>query len=96
MEAAFQQLKRQLASDVVLASPNFPFIHITDRCLQCWLAGVLSQADHSGEDRLIAYFSRKHLPRESNAIQQWNWNASPLLAVYGTSRMYLKGVEFTV
>ena len=63
MEAAFQQLKQQLASDVVLAIPNCPFMLQTDAS-GIGIAGILSQADESGDDQPIAYFSRKLLPRE--------------------------------
>ena len=55
MEAAFQQLKQQLASDVVLASPNEEclFMLHTDAS-GVGIAGILSQADDSGDDRPIA------------------------------------------
>ena len=48
MEAAFQQLKQQLASDIVLASPNeeFPFMLQTD-ATGVGIAGILSQVDDS-------------------------------------------------
>ena len=65
MEAAFQQLKQQLTSDVDFASPNdeFPFMLQTDDS-GVGIAGILSQAYDSGDDQPITYFSRKLLPRE--------------------------------
>ena len=37
MEAAFQELKQQLTSDVVLGQPQRGMpIHVTDRSLWCW------------------------------------------------------------
>ena len=96
MEAAFQQLKQQLSSDVVLASPNeeCPFMLQTDAS-GVGIAGILSQADDSGDDRPIAYFSRKILPRE----QLYSAVELECLAVISSVqhfRVYLTGVEFTV
>ena len=82
MEAAFQQLK-QLASDVVLASPNeeCTFILQTDTS-SVGIAGNLSQADDSTIDQSPTLAESFY--RESNAIQLWSWNALPLIAVYNT------------
>ena len=62
---AFQQLKDALCSSPVLKSPCFdrPFILQTDVSNR-GIGAVLSQCDESGDEHLIAYFSRKLLPRE--------------------------------
>ena len=96
MEAALQQLKQQLASDVVLASPNeeCPFMLQTD-AFSVGITGILSQAADSGDDRPITYFSRKLLPRE----QRYSAVELECLAVISSVqhfRVYLTGVEFTV
>ena len=96
MEAAFQQLKQQLLSDIVLASPNeeCPFM-LQTVVSTVGRAGILSQADNSGDDRPIAYFSRKLLPRE----QHYSAVELEYLAIISSVqhfRVYLPGMEFTV
>ena len=96
MEAAFQQLKQMLLSDIVLASPNeeCPFM-LQTVVSTVGRAGILSQADNSGDDRPIAYFSRKLLPRE----QHYSAVELEYLAIISSVqhfRVYLPGMEFTV
>ena len=96
MEASFQQLKQQLASDVDFASPNekCPFMLQTDAS-GVGIAGILSQADDSGDDRPIAYFSRKLSPRE----QRYSAVELECLAFISSVQhfgVYLTGIEFTV
>ena len=96
MEAAFQQLKQQLASDVDFASPNkkCSFMLQTDAS-DVGIAGFLSQADDSGDDWPITYFNRKLLPRE----QRYSAVELECLAFISSVQhfgMYLTGIEFTV
>ncbi len=64
-EHAFISLKKALCQSPVLRSPNFEkqFILQTDAS-DHGVGAVLSQQDDDGNDRPIAYFSRKLLPRE--------------------------------
>ena len=96
MEASSKQLKQQLASDVVLDSPNeeCPFMLQTDAS-GVGKAEILSQEDDSGDDRPNAYFRRKLLPR----VQHYSAVELKCLAVISSVqhfRVYLTGVEFTV
>ena len=63
-DRAFQWLKFLLSSPV-LRSPDFQklFILQTDAS-DFGVGAVLSQEDENGDDRPVAYFSRKLLPRE--------------------------------
>ena len=65
-DRAFIRLKEILCSDPILQAPNFDelFILQTDSSKEGFGA-VLSQADHKGQVRLVAYISRKLLPREN-------------------------------
>ena len=64
--AAFDQLKDSLCASPVLKSPdwNKPFILQTDASDR-GVGAVLSQSEDDGNDRPVAYFSRKLLPRAS-------------------------------
>ena len=66
-EEDFKTLKLILHSKAVLRGPDFTktFVLQTDAS-DHRVRAVLSQKDEPGEDRLIAYFSRKLLPREKN------------------------------
>ena len=63
---AFDKLKKDLSSNPVLTSPDFdqPFVIQTDAS-NVGIGAVLSQSDEKGQDRPIAYFSHKLLPRET-------------------------------
>lgn len=64
-ERAFQALKAALSSSPILQSPDFTkqFLLQTDASDR-GVGAVLSQCDQNGQDRPVAYFSRKLLPRE--------------------------------
>ena len=64
-EAAFQALKSALCSSPILMSPDFQqdFIVQTD-VSERGVGVVLSQLDEHGDDRPVAYYSHKLLPRE--------------------------------
>ena len=64
-EQAFLKLKDHMTSNPILVAPN----PNKDYILQCdatqtTVAGILSQLDDQGQERVIAYASRKLLPRE--------------------------------
>ena len=63
---AFQALKAALCSQPVLMSPNFQkeFVLQTDASDR-GVGAVLSQMDDEGNDRPIAYYSHKLLPRQA-------------------------------
>ena len=60
---AFSSLKKALCSKPVLRSPDFdqPFILQTDASGR-GIGALLSQRDHQGDDRPVAYYSQKLLP----------------------------------
>ena len=62
---AFQKLKEALISSPILRRPDFSrrFILQTDASDR-GVGAILSQLDDKGQDRPVAYFSRKLLPRE--------------------------------
>ena len=64
-DRAFIQLKEILCLNPVLQAPNLDefFILQTDASEE-GLGADLSQADHNGQERPVAYISRKLLPRE--------------------------------
>ena len=64
-EAAFQALKSALCSSPILMSPDFQqdFNVQTDASEQ-GVGAALSQLDEHGDDRPVAYYSHKLLPRE--------------------------------
>jgi hypothetical protein len=67
LQIAFEQLKAALTSKPVLCAPNFgrDFLLQTDAS-QFAIAAILSQRDQEGQERVIAYASRKLAPREIN------------------------------
>lgn len=64
-DQAFKDLKDCLTSSPVLENPDFekPFILQMDASDR-GIGAVLSQRDDSGEDRPVAYYSRKLQPHE--------------------------------
>ena len=58
---AFRKLKEKLCSHPVMMSPDFEKEFVLER----GVGAVLSQLDDEGKDHLVAYFSRKLLPRET-------------------------------
>ena len=66
-EKAFRILKEALAKGPVLRSPYYDrsFLVQTDAS-DCGMGAVLSQMDKDGCDHLVAYYSRKFLPREEH------------------------------
>ncbi len=64
-EAAFQRLKATLCASPILTSPNFQkeFIVQTDASDR-GVGAVFSQQDNQGNDKPVAFYSRKLLPRE--------------------------------
>ena len=95
-QQAFDQLKSSLTSESVLVSPDFhrPFILQTDAS-NIGVGAVLSQTDEEGNDKPVAYFSRKLLPRET----RYSTTEKECLAVVDGIRhfsIYLTGTHFTV
>ena len=66
-DQAFPSLKIALSSSPVLCSPDFAkrFILQTDAS-ERGVGAVLSQYDENDQDRPVAYFSRKLLPRQQH------------------------------
>jgi hypothetical protein len=64
---ALNKIKSVLSSKPVLVAPRFDreFIIMSDASNVC-VSGILAQADDSGVERNIAYFSRKMKPNEIN------------------------------
>ena len=78
-----QQLKQQLASQPVLIIPDYdtPFVLQTDA--SDWgIGGVLSQVDDaSGEERTLAFFSRKRKPPSKQIKGCCTLNTLPVCSV---------------
>ena len=96
-DRAFIRLKEILCSDPVLQAPNLNevFILQTDASKE-GLGAVLRQVDHKGQERPVAYISRKLLPREktSSTIEK---ELSPRHQVAMEKlKVYLLGREFVV
>ena len=95
-DQAFIRLKEILSSDPVLQAPNFDkvFILQTDASEE-GLGAVLSQADHKGQERPVAYISRKLLPREKmySTIEK---EALAIKWAMEKLKVYLLGREFVV
>ena len=94
---AFGKLKERLCSDPVLGSPDFtrPFILQTDAS-ERGVGAVLSQRSaEQGEEHLIAFFSRKLLPREEKYSTIEKECLAIKLAMHAF-RTYLVGRHFTV
>ena len=95
-EKAFEALKKALCSTAVLQSPDFnrPFILQTDASNR-GVGAVLSQRDDDGNERPIAYYSRKLLPRE----ERYSTVEKECLAIKvatNTFRVYLLGKPFVI
>ena len=94
-DRAFIRLKEILCSDPVLQASNFDevFILQTDASEE-GLGAVLSQADHKGQERPVAYISRKLLPRETYfTIEK---EALAIKWAMEKLKVYLLGSEFMV
>lgn len=92
---AFSKLKNTMASDLLLAYPDFeqPFILTTDAS-NIAIGAVLSQLQ-DGKERPIAYLSRTL----SKAEEKYSATAKELLAIYFSAkrfRPYLYGRPFTI
>lgn len=92
---AFEQLKRIMTTDLILAYPNFdePFILTTDAS-NFAIGAVLSQII-DGKERPIAYLSRTL----SKAEENYSATSKELLAIYFAAksyRPYLYGRQFTI
>ena len=93
-ELAFQRLKEMLISTPLMKNPDFnrTFILQTDAS-GVGVGAVLSQGEE--EDQPIAYFSRKHLPREQAYSTVENECLSIVLAVKHF-KPYLLGRTFII
>ena len=93
---AFQALKAALCSQPVLMSPNFQkeFVLQTD-ALDRGVGAVLSQMDDEGNDRPIAYYSHKLLPRQAKYSTVEKECLAIKLAVQ-TFHPYLMGQKFRI
>ena len=93
---AFQKLKEALISSPILRSPDFSrrFILQTDASDR-GVGAILSQLDDKGQDRPVAYFSRKLLPREEkySTIEKECLAIKLSIQVFNT---YLMGRTFTI
>jgi hypothetical protein len=66
-EQSLLKLKRCMTSSPILVAPNPDKDYVlTCDATQYTVAGILSQLDDQGQDRVVAYASRKLLPRERN------------------------------
>ena len=95
-ECAFNALKKCLTSKPILSTPNFsnPFILQTDAS-NTGLGAVLSQIDDNGDEKPIAFISRKLLERE----EKYTISEKECLAIVwaiGKFEYYLYGQKFTV
>lgn len=95
-DRAFQALKKALCSAPVLTSPDFTkrFVLQTN-ALDRGVGVVLSQCDEKGQDQPIAYYSRKHLPREErySTIEKECLAIKLSIQAFNT---YLMGRTFTI
>ncbi len=95
-QEAFDQLILALTSEPVLQGPDYSkTFHLQTDASDRGVGAVLSQLDDSGQDRPVAYFSRKLLDRESNYAAT---DKECLAIVEGIKhfRIYLTGVQFEV
>ena len=95
-QRAFEKLKNALTSGPVLKAPEVdkPFIVQTDAC-DLGIGAVLSQLDEDGEERPVAYASRKLLPRET----RYSTIEKECLAIVWALkqfRIYLYGMPFVI
>ena len=97
-QVSFQHLKETLIGDPVLriADPSKPFVMQTDTSDR-GLGAVLSQVDAQGEERPVAYASRKLFPRERkySVIEKECLALVWALKVFHV-HVYLFGQEFVV
>ena len=95
-QRAFEKLKNTLTSGPVLKAPEVdkPFIVQTDAC-DLGIGAVLSQLDEDGEERPVAYASRKLLPRETRyaTIEK---ECLAIVWALKQFRIYLYGVPFVI
>lgn len=95
-DSAFQQLKSALASNPVLAAPDYKkcFVVQTDASTY-GLGAVLSQVNEAGEEHPIAFISRKLLDRE---VAYATIEKECLAIVWALKKLqpYLYGREFTI
>ena len=94
--AAFDQLKDSLCVSPVLKSPdwNKPFVLQTDASDR-GVGAVLSQSEDDGNDKPVAYFSRRLLPREERYSTIEKECLAIKLAVQAF-HVYLMGRPFTI
>ena len=95
-DSAFARLKKALTTAPVLIAPDWekPFCCHTDAS-QTAVGGTLTQSDKSGNERVVAYFSKRLSPQEEN----YSANDRELLAlVYLLKRFrcYLEGSTFDI
>ena len=92
-EVAFQALKSALCTGPVLISPDFKkeFIVQTDASDR-GLGAVLSQFDDQGNDRPVAYYSHKLLPRE----EKYSTECLAITMAVQTFHPYLMGRKFRI
>lgn len=92
-QQAFVQLKNLLTSKPILHSPDMEksFILQTDAS-ETGIGAVLSQSDAEGDERPVAYYSRKLLPRET----RYATVEKECLAVVSGVKFFMEGTKFTV
>jgi hypothetical protein len=90
-QASFDALKKAFELQVVLAFPDFsaPFVVETDASTFA-LAGILSQADASGDLRPVAFYSRKFTSAECN-YETYDQELLAIRACFAVWRHYLVG-----
>ena len=95
-KCAFLALKEALCSKPILKSPDFgrEFILQTDAS-NCGIGAILSQRDEYGHEHLVAFFSRKLLPRETRYSTIEKECLAIKLATHAF-RVYLLGRKFVV
>ena len=95
-EQAFNALKSALCSEAVLQSPDFdrPFVLQTDASDR-GIGAVLSQYDDEGQERPVAFYSRKLLPREERYSVVEKECLAIKLATHAF-RVYLLGKPFSI
>ena len=95
-QEAFETLIERLSTNPILQGPDYSkeFVLHTDAS-NVGIGAVLSQLNEDGEDRPVAYFSRKLLPREKNFAAV---DKGCLAIVDGIRhfQVYLTGVKFEV
>ena len=96
LEKDFQELKDKLATRPVLQCPDIsrPYILQTDAS-ERGIGAVLSQEDEKGEEKPIAFFSRKLKPRESRYASVEKECLAIVMAVQHFA-VYLVGQRFTI